>query len=156
MSMIKKTKEFFGLAPYEADADADEAYYRDEARYEGTAAYAPDYRDSEYGYTRPQPAAAAPQAPSAPRAYQPTIVTVGLNSFEDAQEIGAAFRDGDAVIFDMSRLTREEARRIVDFAAGLCFALRGKMQKLDSENFAITPETSNISISELERAARIR
>lgn len=155
MSMIKKTKEFFGLTPYEAD----DAYYQDEPRYDGNAAYATDYRDQEYGYSRPQsavPVAPAPAPASAPRAYQPTIVTVGLNSFEDAQEIGAAFRDGDAVVFDMSRLTREEARRIVDFAAGLCFALRGRMQKLDSENFAITPETADISISELERAARIR
>ena len=153
MSMIKKTKEFFGLTPYEAD----DAYYQDEPRYDGNAAYATDYRDQEYGYSRPQSAVPVAPAPApAPRVYQPTIVTVGLNSFEDAQEIGAAFRDGDAVVFDMSRLTREEARRIVDFAAGLCFALRGKMQKLDSENFAITPETSDISISELERAARIR
>lgn len=153
MSMIKKTKEFFGLTPFEAD----DAYYQDEPRYDGNAAYATDYRDQEYGYSRPQSAVPVAPAPApAPRAYQPTIVTVDLNSFEDAQEIGAAFRDGDAVVFDMSRLTREEARRIVDFAAGLCFALRGKMQKLDSENFAITPETSDISISELERAARIR
>ena len=36
----------------------------------------------------------------------------------------------------MSLLSREEARRIVDFAAGLCFALRGKMQKIDSVTFA--------------------
>lgn len=151
MSMMKKTKEFFGLAPYETEQD--EAYYGEEMRYENAPAYTPEYREPEYGYSRPQaPVAAAP----APRAYQATIVTVNLNSFEDAQEIGAAFRDGDAVIFDMSRLTREEARRIVDFAAGLCFALRGKMQKLDSDNFAIIPETANISISELERAARIR
>lgn len=56
----------------------------------------------------------------------------------------------------MSLLSREEARRIVDFAAGLCFALRGKMQKIDSVTFAVVPELSNISTSELERAARIR
>uniref|UniRef100_UPI0001E5ECED Uncharacterized BCR n=1 Tax=Corynebacterium glutamicum TaxID=1718 RepID=UPI0001E5ECED len=78
--------------------------------------------------------------------YQSTIVPVELHSFEDAQVIGGAFRDGDAVVFDMSLLSREEARRIVDFAAGLCFALHGKMQKIDSVTFAVVPELSNISL----------
>ncbi|ALC06332.1 hypothetical protein CDES_09735 [Corynebacterium deserti GIMN1.010] len=150
MSMLKKTKEFFGLAPYETEHD--DAYFADEPRYEGTAAYAPEYRERDYGYAPQAPEPAAP----APRAYQSTIVPVELHSFEDAQEIGAAFRDGDSVVFDMSLLSREEARRIVDFAAGLCFALRGKMQKIDSFTFAVVPEMSNVSTAELERAARIR
>lgn len=54
MSMLKKTKEFFGLAPYEAEHE--DAYYADEPRYEGTAAYAPEYRERDYGY--------APEAPA--------------------------------------------------------------------------------------------
>ena len=70
MSMMKKTKEFFGLAPYETEQD--EAYYGEEMRYEGSAAYAPDYREPEYGYARPQAPVATPPAP---RVYQPTIVT---------------------------------------------------------------------------------
>ncbi|WP_080794095.1 cell division protein SepF [Corynebacterium pacaense] len=148
MSMLKKTKEFFGLAPYEASHD--DAYYAEEPRYEGSTAYAPEYREQEYSYTPPAPAAPAS------RAFQPTIVPVELHSFEDAQEIGAAFRDGDAVVFEMSLLSREESRRIVDFAAGLCFALRGKMKKLDGVTFAVIPELSTVSTSELERAARIR
>ncbi|ANE04397.1 cell division protein SepF [Corynebacterium crudilactis] len=150
MSMLKKTKEFFGLAPYEAEHE--DAYYADEPRYEGTAAYAPEYRERDYGYSPEAPAPAAP----APRSYQSTIVPVELHSFEDAQVIGAAFRDGDAVVFDMGLLSREDARRIVDFAAGLCFALRGKMQKIDSLTFAVVPELSTVSSSELERAARLR
>lgn len=148
MSMIKKTKEFFGLAPYE---EHDDTYYADEPRYEGTAAYAPNHRESEYRY-EPEPAPVAP----APRAYHSTIVPVELHSFEDAQNIGAAFRDGDAVVFDMNLLSREESRRIVDFAAGLCFALRGKMKKIDGVTFAVIPEHSTVTTTELERAARLR
>lgn len=151
MSMMKKTKEFFGLAPYETEHD--DAYYAEEPRYEGSAAYAPEYREPEYGYA--PPAAPAVPAPT-PRNYESTIVPVELNSFEDAQVIGAAFRDGDAVVFDMNLLSREESRRIVDFAAGLCFALRGKMKKLDGVTFAVIPEMSSVSTPELERAARIR
>ncbi|MFP7364469.1 cell division protein SepF [Corynebacterium callunae] len=150
MSMLKKTKEFFGLAPYETDHD--DAYYADEPRYEAAPAYAPEYRDREYGYT-PEPV--APAAP-APRSYQSTIVPVELNSFEDAQIIGASFRDGDAVVFDMSLLSRDESRRIVDFAAGLCFALRGQMKKIDNLTFAVIPELSTVTTAELERAARLR
>lgn len=148
MSMLKKTKEFFGLAPFE---DPEDTYYADEPRYEGSAAYAPNHRESGYGYA-PEPAPVAP----APRAYQATIVPVELHSFEDAQNIGAAFRDGDAVVFDMNLLSRDERRRIVDFASGLCFALRGQMKKIDGVTFAVIPEHSSVTTAELERAARLR
>ncbi|HKM25403.1 MAG TPA: cell division protein SepF, partial [Corynebacterium sp.] len=53
-------------------------------------------------------------------------------------------------------------KRIVDFAAGLCYALRGKMvnvtRNIDTDRtvFAITPEGAEFSQIELERAAKLR
>lgn len=136
MSIINSAKEFFGLTP--ADMDHDDAYYDEQPRYNGSAAYAPqrDYYE--------------------PRRLPATVVPVELRGYDQATEIGEPFRDGDAVVFDLSRMDSADAKRVVDFAAGLCFALRGSMTKLDGRVFAIIPDGADICIIELERAARLR
>lgn len=141
MSIMKSAKEFFGLTP--VDMEQDDAYYADDARYgetEGSAAYAP-----RRVYQEPEP-----------QQYAATIVPVDLRSYTEATLIGDPFRDGDAVVFDLNRMDRGEAKRIIDFAAGLCFALRGKMKKLDPMVFAVVPENASVSTIDLERAARLR
>lgn len=160
MSIMKKTKEFFGLTPYEADRE--DAYYDDEPAYEGNLAYAPRYEE-EPSYSHryaATPATSATSAPSASRGVasglSTAIVPVVINGYSDAALIGEPFRDGDAVVFNMGDIEHGDARRIVDFAAGLCFALRGTMQKLDSKVFAIVPERASVSTLELERAAGLR
>lgn len=150
MSIMKSAKEFFGLAP--VDMEQDDAYYADDSRYgetRGSVAYAPrrDYGDYDAG-------AVAPVEEDAP--YAATIVPVDLRSYKEATVIGDPFRDGDAVVFDLTRMDRAEAKRIIDFAAGLCFALRGQMKKLDTLVFALVPENAAVSTAELERAARLR
>lgn len=137
MSGVQKFKEFFGLAPFEGE---DEAYYADEGRYGAVPAYSADATARAY-----EPA---------PRAFEPTIVPVVISAYAEATQIGEPFRDGDAVVFDIADMPTDDARRIVDFAAGLCFALRGRMEKLDSRIFAIVPESVDISGYELRRAAR--
>ncbi|MEJ5928866.1 cell division protein SepF [Corynebacterium sp. H128] len=138
MSSVRKFKEFFGLAPFEGE---DEAYYADEHQF-ATPAYSAEATARAY-----EPA---------PRAYAASIVRVVLESFDDAAEIGEPFRDGDAVVFDMVGIPQADARRIVDFAAGLCFALRGRMEQLDKRIFAIVPENASVTNYELDRAARLR
>lgn len=147
MSIMKSAKEFFGLTPL--DMEQDDAYYAEGAPYpetQGSAAYAPrrDYQDY------------APAPEPEPSRYAATIVPVELRSYKEAASIGEAFRDGDAVVFDLSRMDKGEATRLVDFAAGLCFALRGTMKKLDNKIFAIVPENADVSTRDLERAARLR
>ena len=168
MSLMRSAKEFFGLAP--VDMEHEDAYYDDEPRYrsDGSAAYAPaPRREREYDdygrYAEPAPAAPAPApAPvtSRPkeRTYTSRIVTVELASYTEATRVGEPFRDGNAVVFDLSRMEHGEARRIIDFAAGLCFVVRGQMKKLDAADrtlFAIVPEGASVSTLELERAAGI-
>ncbi|MFV8380829.1 cell division protein SepF [Corynebacterium hindlerae] len=138
MSGVQKFKEFFGLAPFEGE---DEAYYADERRYGAAPAYSSEATARAY-----EPA---------PRAYEPTIVPVVISEYSEATLIGEPFRDGDAVVFDIADMPTDDARRIVDFAAGLCFALRGRMEKVESRVFAVIPENAHISSYELKRAARL-
>lgn len=157
MSFIGSAKEFFGFGPYD---DGEDAYYDDhqyrEPR-EHAAAEAPARVEHAH--------ASAPQRPAtsyAPRAsFTPEIVSTAPRSYNDAKEVGEPFRDGDAVIMDLTDLDPADAKRVVDFAAGLCFALRGNMFNLARNTgsrrrvFAIVPENARISESELKRVARL-
>ena len=93
---------------------------------------------------------------------EPKIVAVEVSTYNQAADVGDPFRKGDAVVFDLSRMEPGDNKRIVDFAAGLCFALRGRMVNVsknvdtDRKVFAITPEGSNFTQIELERAAGLR
>ena len=147
MSSVQKVKEFFGLVSYEED-DHD-AYYADEATY--SAAPAPSYADR---HTMPYDYQPEYQAP--PRVYEAAVVRVSLRSYTEASRIGEPFRDGDVVVFDITEVQSADAKRIVDFAAGVCFGLRGKMEKVAPRVFAVIPENAHVSQMELERAANLR
>ncbi|MBI9000853.1 cell division protein SepF [Corynebacterium sp. CCM 9185] len=153
MSSVKKFKEFFGLAPYE-EGPHDAAYYRDDADYGDPAPeddYAPAARTAGrgYGYGSARPS-------YEPQSYAPTIVPVRLVSFKQCTRVGEPFRAGDAVVIDLNAMDRDEARRVIDFAAGLVFALRGEMRKLSPLTFALIPDDVEVSIAELEDAAGLR
>ncbi|MCI6207454.1 MAG: cell division protein SepF [Corynebacterium glucuronolyticum] len=138
MTNVQKFKEFFGFGPAE-DYVAEDEYY-------GSARPSTDYKQ-ESRYERSYGSYSQPR-------YEPSVVTVHLNSYQEARQLGEPFRDGDAVIFDMTAMDTADARRIVDFAAGLVFNARGTMEKVGRKMFAIIPEGMDITVSELERAAR--
>lgn len=112
MSFIDKTKDFFGLGP--VDIEEDDAYYNEEPRYSenSSSAYAPRRAPQSY-----EPAPVQEE-------FVPTIVAISLTSFNDAAKVGEPFRDGDAVVFELTDAEKATAKRFIDFAAGLCFGLR--------------------------------
>ncbi len=65
-------------------------------------------------------------------------------SFEDVHQVGEAFRDGDTVIINVDALTKEEARRIIDFCIGLTFGLRGQFERIANRVFLLTPPTVEV------------
>lgn len=66
-------------------------------------------------------------------------VTVKLAGFGEARIIGEKFREGQPVILDMTEMDDAGARRLVDFAAGLAFALRGSIDKVTTKVFMLLP-----------------
>lgn len=147
---VRKVKEFFGLSP----APEDE-YYSDEMDYESPR-YEPEYRPS---YDHDRYDSESRHAADIPShydrdVYSCSVIRVKILSYSDAATIGEPFRDGDAVVFDISALSSEDARRIVDFAAGLGFALRGQMEKLAPRVFSLVPDGATVSRAQLDRLAR--
>ena len=88
-----------------------------------------------------------PRAEEAPAA---KIVTLHPTSFEDARVIGEKFRDGVPVIMNVTEMDIADARRLVDFAAGLAFALRGSIDPISSKVFMLSP--ADVDVTAEERA----
>ena len=95
-------------------------------------------RDSEYR----APVTPIKRAPSTSREDADdmrTITTVHPRSYNDAKSVGESFRDGTPVIMDLSDLAEAEAKRLVDFAAGLVYALHGSIERVTATVFLLTP-----------------
>lgn len=67
------------------------------------------------------------------------IATVTPHSFRDARHIGELFRDGVPVVMNLTTMDPADAKRVVDFAAGLIFGLRGSIDRVANRVFLLTP-----------------
>lgn len=68
------------------------------------------------------------------------ITTVHPRSYNDAKIIGESFRSGIPVIMNVTDMGEQEAKRLVDFSAGLVFGLRGSIERVTNKVFLLTPE----------------
>jgi cell division inhibitor SepF len=67
------------------------------------------------------------------------IATVTPDSFRDARRIGELFRDGVPVVVNLTAMEQADAKRVVDFSAGLIFGLRGSIDRVANRVFLLTP-----------------
>ena len=82
-----------------------------------------------------------------PRAAEPElsrIVTVHPATYNEAREIGEAFRDGIPVILNLTGMSEPDAKRMVDFSAGLVFGLRGGIERVTNRVFLLSPESVHV------------
>jgi cell division inhibitor SepF len=81
------------------------------------------------------------------------ITTLHPRSYKEARTIGERYRDGVPVIMNLTELDAAEAKRLVDFAAGLVFALRGGFDKVTNRVFLLTPADVEVSADDARRLA---
>ncbi len=112
--------------------DNDERYYDDEYN-EGTETGT----GNQAWVTDPRVQVAAEAAEERDR----RIATVTPDSFRDARAIGELFRDGVPVIVNLTAMDPADAKRVVDFAAGLIFGLRGSIDRVATRVFLLSPPT---------------
>lgn len=79
------------------------------------------------------------------------ITTVHPRSYNDARAIGEAFRAGTPVIINLSDMDDADAKRLVDFSAGLIFGLHGAIERVTSKVFLLSPEFVEVAGEESER-----
>lgn len=73
------------------------------------------------------------------------IVTVHPKQYRDAQTIAENFRDGIPIIINLSQMSDADARRLIDFASGLSLGLYGRIERVTSKVFLLSPE--NVAVS---------
>jgi cell division inhibitor SepF len=81
------------------------------------------------------------------------IITVHPRTYNEARIIGEYFRDGVPVIMNLSDMEDVDAKRLVDFAAGLIFGLRGSIERVTSKVFLLSPHDVTVAAEDKERIA---
>ena len=95
------------------------------------------YRD-ESSNVSPMPSAGVRPAP-APAVDLHRITTIHPHTYNDARRIGEEFREGVPVIMNLTEMDDVDAKRIVDFAAGLVFGLHGTIERVTNKVFLLSP-----------------
>ncbi|MGC5616111.1 cell division protein SepF [Georgenia sp. Z1491] len=78
------------------------------------------------------------------------IVTMRPTSYNDAPAVGDAYRSGTPVILNMEGISEADARRLIDFAAGLAMALGGVLEKVSPGAFILAPRSVAVTHAEEE------
>ena len=81
------------------------------------------------------------------------IITVHPRTYNEARVIGEHFRDGVPVIMNLTEMEDVDAKRLVDFAAGLIFGLRGTIERVTSKVFLLSPPNVTVTAEDKERIA---
>jgi len=102
---------------------------------------------------RPVTTAQHPTPTTSRAADMSRIVTVHPRTYNEARTIGEHFRDGVPVIMNLSEMEDVDAKRLVDFAAGLIFGLRGTIERVTSKVFLLSPQNVNVTAEDKERIA---
>jgi cell division inhibitor SepF len=97
------------------------------------------------------PAPTPAPAPPAPKPYR--ITTLHPRTYNEARTIGERFREGLPVIMNLTEMDDADAKRLVDFAAGLSFGLHGSIERVTAKVFLLSPQDVDVTA---EDKARIR
>ena len=81
------------------------------------------------------------------------ITTIHPKSYEDAQLVGRALRDGVPVVLNLTGVAEAVAYRIVDFSAGVVFGVRGSLERVTPRVFLLSPAQVNIKVEEPTKPA---
>jgi cell division inhibitor SepF len=125
-------REDYAEARYSREGHADmQNYSRD---YPDDSAGAPGYQD-EY-------------VPAQPPTYQ--ITALHPRTYNEARTIGEHFRKSTPVIMNLTEMDDADAKRLVDFAAGLTFGLHGRIERVTAKVFLLSPH--NVSVTAADKA----
>jgi cell division inhibitor SepF len=100
-----------------------------------------------------QPAPVRPAAAAGSVAELSRITTLHPRTYNEARTIGENFREGVPVIMNLSEMDDADAKRLVDFAAGLVFAVRGTIERVTNKVFLLSPPNVSVAAEDKQRIA---
>ncbi|MFN2518778.1 MAG: cell division protein SepF [Jatrophihabitantaceae bacterium] len=81
------------------------------------------------------------------------ITTLHPRTYNEARTIGEHFREGVPVIMNLTEMDDSDAKRLVDFAAGLSFGLRGRIERVTNKVFLLSPANVEVTAEDKARIA---
>jgi cell division inhibitor SepF len=108
------------------------------------------FAEEEPATTRRRSLRAVEPAPSGNGGSDVQMHFVQPRNFNDAQSVADEFKRSKPVILNLQGADRELAKRLIDFASGLTYALNGGMQRIAERVFLLTPR--NVEVSAEDRA----
>lgn len=133
MGFVESVKDMFGFGGY------DDEYYDDEFDYEEEEVYDEAPRSSLFSGKKSNKV-----VPINPQSSQARIVVLKPKCFNNSTAVADELRKRRPVIVDVGALDPDEARRVVDFISGTVYGIDGKMQKITSGIFVVTPSQVDI------------
>ena len=131
---LRNVLEKVGLREPEIDDYDDEDFIEDETPL-GEVHEFPGSTESETASRQ------TPETPAeAPIGAIDRIKTAKPTTYSDAKEIGDYLRDNVPVILNLAYLSAKEAQRMVDFASGLTYGLRGSFEEVGTRVFLLSPQ----------------
>ena len=153
---IHKMAVYLGLVEDEvAYENGYDSPVEDYAGYEDAEAAVPDparQAVARNGY-EVDPAEPPRPAPVRQTADLTRITTLHPRTYNEARTIGEHFREGTPVIMNLSEMVDSDAKRLVDFAAGLIFGLRGSIDRVTNRVFLLSPASIEVTAEDKARIA---
>lgn len=81
------------------------------------------------------------------------ITTLHPRTYNEARTIGEHFREGIPVIMNLTEMVDSDAKRLVDFAAGLIFGLHGSIERVTNKVFLLCPANVEVTAEDKARIA---
>jgi cell division inhibitor SepF len=138
--------------PIEGDADGydQRADHHDGGRGTHRTAGATALREERHGAVATMPERRPSLSSS--RAFD-RITTIHPRTYNEAKQIGESFRESTPVIMNLSDMDDSDAKRLVDFAAGLVFGLRGTIERVTNKVFLLSPADVTVTAEDKARMA---
>ncbi|HXS65151.1 MAG TPA: cell division protein SepF [Streptosporangiaceae bacterium] len=162
-SAMRKMAVYLGLV--EDDHRYDDSYPAEYADGDDYADYVVDYTEpadpnegqAGYGGDSGQDGRARVERRAVAEPVQATdlarITTLHPRTYNEARTIGEHFREGTPVIMNLTEMVDSDAKRLVDFSAGLIFGLRGSIERVTNKVFLLSPANVEVTAEDKARIA---
>lgn len=119
--------------------------FGNKSSYDDEDDYEDDYPDEKITVSK-KPAKSSKVVPIKPVSSRGLeVVVIRPESMEDASDITDTLLSGKAVVLNLEGIHVEIAQRVIDYASGTCYAMRGNLQKITNYIFVVTPPNVEIS-----------
>lgn len=144
---MKRTMSYLGMS--DVVPEDDDEYVEEE---ESESSFDSDRSVTPIPASTPQPTVT--RKTSAPfQGRVSRITTIHPHSYEDAQLVGRALRDGVPVVLNLTGVSEAVAYRIVDFSSGVVFGVSGSIERVTPRVFLLSPARVDIVAEEAEQSA---